>query len=172
MGRDLQRLQERHLEIVERLLSGQRVCDIAWQLELTENSVRRIVASPKFQDVLAQRRRERQVLADGSIVDAQLRAREALAGASVKAVETLRGLLDSGAESTKLKSASEILEHAFQLDPVARPGATSVSFAPTQVNIQVLREALAESRSLPVIEADAAPAPAPALAPPEAPPDA
>jgi len=143
MARELQRLQTRHQKIAELFLGGHTITDIAGELGMTVNSVSRIAQSPLFQSHVARRRRELLRIADQTASDDIAAAKRALAKASSSAVEALRGLMSTGSDAVKLKSATELLTRAFDLKGVDAKKAPVVM---SQINIQVLLKALKESQ--------------------------
>jgi transposase-like protein len=147
---DIQRLQSQHMAIVEMVLEGRTVADIARELDLHQNSVSRITQAPIFQDVVARRRRERQSAVDAAHSDGLARTREALVSASHRAVTTLAELLDGSSENTRLKAAEAVLDRAFGLgDSAAGAGGLPGLSALTQINFVLMRTALREADGLP-----------------------
>jgi hypothetical protein len=140
---DIEKLGLQHQKMLELALSGLRVCDIARELSLAENSVSRIMAAPTFQDALARRRREQQLRIDEALATntALLKERTVLAG--IKAVDCLENLLTKEAPAIQLDSAKAILAHAFR-DDVAGPKGPAVA---VQINVAGLQAALEASNA-------------------------
>jgi transposase-like protein len=151
MGHELERLQSRHLAIVEMVLEGRTVADIARALDMHPNGVSRITQAPIFQDVIARRRREQQAAVDASHASGLVKTKEALIDASHKAVSTLAELLDGSSENIKLRAAEAVLDRAFGLGDDKGLGGTNIS-ALTQINFVLMRTALREADGLPGVD--------------------
>jgi hypothetical protein len=152
MARELERLSNRHLEIIERYLAGDTPTLIATAMGLRANSVSRIIQSPLFQSIVAKRRRELQVRVEEATRASRSRVQEKLLAAGERAVQTLERLTESESESIQLKSSQEILKLAF-----GQGGADEGSGRPTNIgvlNIKLLESALREVDSGPVIEGE------------------
>lgn len=146
---DLQRLTDIHKRMIELRLDGMRGVDIATALGIRRETVGRVLKSPLFQDMLARRRAEREAAVDTSHALGVVHARDALNGAARRAVDKLVGLLDSDSEHTALAAAKIVLDKTLN---DSKDDAPAVVF--TQVNVNMLVDALRESRDAAVGLAD------------------
>jgi hypothetical protein len=149
LAADLQRLTDVHKRMVELRLDGLRATEIATTLGIRRETVGRVLKSPLFQDTLARRRAERESAVDTSHAVGVANARDALNGAAKRAVDKLVGLLDSESEHTALAAAKIVLDKTLSDSKDDTP---IVAF--TQVNVNMLVDALRESRDAAVGLAD------------------
>lgn len=149
LASDLQRLTDVHKRMVELRLDGMRATEIATTLGIRRETVGRVLKSPLFQDTLARRRAERENAVDTTHVIGMTAARDALNGAAKRAVDKLVGLLDSDSEHTALAAAKLVLDKTLSDSKDDTP---VVQF--TQVNVNMLVDALRESRDASVGLAD------------------
>ncbi len=149
MSRELKRLQQNHRLIADLYLQGLGPAAIALELdgEYLPDSVSRVIQSPLMQDFISRRRREIELAADEQTKLAEQSLRERVVTAGGKAVGTLEGLLGSESEGIQLKSASELLSHAFQQDGGAESEGAAVRVS--TLNINLIHGALAEANSPP-----------------------
>jgi len=149
LASDLQRLTDVHKRMVELRLDGMRGTEIATTLGIRRETVSRVLKSPLFQDTLARRRAEREAAVDTTHAAGVTAARDALNGAAKRAVDKLVGLLDSDSEHTTLAAAKLVLDKTLSDSKDDTP---AVVF--TQVNVNMLVDALRESRDASVGLAD------------------
>ena len=149
LASDLQRLTDVHKRMVELKLDGKRGTEIATILGIRRETVTRVLKSPLFQDTLARRRAERENALDAAHTVGVTAARDALNGAAKTAVDRLVGLLSSESEHTALSAAKIVLDKTLSDSKDDTP---AVVF--TQVNVNMLVDALRESRDAAVGLAD------------------
>lgn len=149
LASELQRLTDVHKRMVELKLDGKRGTEIATILGIRRETVTRVLKAPLFQDTLARRRAERENALDATHADGVTAARDALNGAARRAVDKLVGLLDSDSEHTALTAAKVVLDKTLS---DIKDDTPAVVF--TQVNVNMLVDALRESRNASVGLAD------------------
>lgn len=132
---------------MELALAGMNGPDIARTIGLTSYSVNMIMRSPIFQSEIAFRRKEREQDDVLSMDAAGIRAKATsiLEQASIKAAEKQVSLLDSADDSISLRASSSILDRVFGKGDKQSQG-TVINI--TAENVQLLNQALSESRNL------------------------
>jgi len=106
----LQKLQARHLKVMDLTLEGKTRGDIAEAVGMTPQNVYLVTNSPLFQQELARRREEREKHHDSDSMLMLEQAKDILANNSARAAEVHVGLLDSTSDRIKQASASAILD--------------------------------------------------------------
>lgn len=106
----LKYLHSRHHQMLDLVLEGHKLREIAVTLHMNEKSVSRVVHSQLFQHELTRRRK----LDSDKLQDAretrELSAQDILQRNSALAAQTHVGLMMTGSERTQLQAASEILD--------------------------------------------------------------
>lgn len=110
---ELQKLSHVHLRMVELALSGTlNKKEIAAALDIHPQTVVMVMKSPLFQEQLAKRRQTQQRTTDSTVALSTHRAEQIIADAQNDAAETVRELLTSVDERTKLAAAKDILDRS------------------------------------------------------------
>lgn len=111
---EIQRLQSKHLKIIELVLNGSSDVRVALELGLTPVGVSLIRRSPLFQEELSRRREERLEKVDEVVAEDSSRQAldifEKLKGLGGRAVEVQEELLESESETVRQRSAMDILD--------------------------------------------------------------
>jgi len=142
---EIQRLTSRHQRIAELYLAGMGRSEIAAELAMTPVSITNITQSPLFQSFIARKRAELTAIARERTCEALDSARNDLAHAAKGAIATLESLTqDTEPAGIRLKSASEILSHAFGQDG-GNGGKKGVEIG--TINVQLLQAALLEANT-------------------------
>ena len=142
---EIQRLTSRHQKIAELYLAGAGRTEIAEELHMTPVSTTNITQSPLFQSFIARKRQEVTAIARERTCEALDSARNDLAHAAKGAIATLQSLTENTEPAgIRLKSASEILSHAFSQDE-GSGGRKGVEIG--TINVQLLQAALQEANS-------------------------
>jgi hypothetical protein len=113
---ELKRLQERHLKLLELLLSGYSKSQIASVLSLSLSAVCMITKSPLFQSELARRRAQLEKQSVEDIVCGRVKAKELLDEAAYEAAQVEVDLMTSDDPNIRLRAADKILDRTFGAD--------------------------------------------------------
>ncbi len=106
----LERLQAKHLRIVELALQGMPSVRIARELEMSQSSIYNVMNAPIFKTELARRREERNALQDQAAAVGELNAKDLLASHSAFAAKTQIGLLSADNDRIRQIAAMDILD--------------------------------------------------------------
>lgn len=117
MRTEIVRLLPKHYKILELILSGVTISEIAGLLKIHRGTVSNIINSERFQDELARRREAQTRVIDDVVATEALTAHETLNKAATLAAETEVELL--GGETppnVRLHSAEAILDRVYPRD--------------------------------------------------------
>jgi len=142
--RGVERLTQRHKEIMERYLSGETATVIAAALGVHQVTVSRVINSPAFQMEAGHRRAQRTANGDDEAARGASKARELLDSAAVEAVDVLTGIMrsDEASAATRMNSAKIVLDRVFAGEDVGAGGPRLVI---NTTNLSLIRTALLES---------------------------
>lgn len=110
----IQRLQERHLQIMDMVLAGHSNKEISQVTGLTTQTISGVIGTPLFMDQLARKRESTQAVKKELEACAMNRAKTVLEEASFDAANALVGLVKTSSnEGIKRQSANDILDRVF-----------------------------------------------------------
>lgn len=137
-------LMARHAKIIELTLQGLSQKEVADQLQVSRNNVRKILQQPLVRMELERRRDEILKNTEEKITDAKVLARKAIEEAAEKAAKKQISLMDCEDPSIQLRASQSILDRALGKADQTVPIGNRIMISADQINI--LQTALEESK--------------------------